>query len=136
MTLDGREMLMSNQYMYLCFIIQNDGKIDSDVNYKIQTVWLKCRSATGVLNNHIIHLYDMECWTETSSMKDKCSIDVYVLFGCVVTLKRWEMRILTKVGATSRVENARKLLTMVQSCARRPMNTSLWRGKYINVGQV
>ena len=46
--LDGQEILMSSHFKYLSSIIQKNGEIDSDVNYRIQAGWLKWRSATGV----------------------------------------------------------------------------------------
>ena len=40
---------LSSHFTYLSSIIQKDGEIDSDVNHRIQTGWLKWKSATGVL---------------------------------------------------------------------------------------
>jgi len=47
--LDGQEIPMSNHFKYLCYIIQKDGEIDSDVNHIILAGWLKWRRATVVL---------------------------------------------------------------------------------------
>jgi len=47
---------MSSHFKYLGSIIQKDGEIDSDVNYRIQAGWLKWRSATGVLGDRNIPL--------------------------------------------------------------------------------
>ena len=54
--LDGQEIPMSSHFNYLGSIIQKDGEIDSDVNHRIQTGWLKWRSATGVLCDRNIPL--------------------------------------------------------------------------------
>jgi len=48
---------MSNHFKYLGSIIQKDGEINSDVNYKIKAGWLKWRSATGVLYDRNIPLW-------------------------------------------------------------------------------
>jgi len=47
--LDGQAIPMSSHFKYLGSIIQKDGKIDSNVNHRIQAGWLKWRSVTGVL---------------------------------------------------------------------------------------
>jgi len=46
MTLDVQEIPMSSHCKYLGSIIQKNGEINSDVNYRIQAGWLKWRSAT------------------------------------------------------------------------------------------
>jgi len=48
-TLNGQKISMSSHFKYLSSIIQKDGKINSDVNHKIQAGWLKWRSAIGFL---------------------------------------------------------------------------------------
>ena len=57
MRLDGQEIPMSSHFKYLDSIIQKDGEINSDVNYKMQAGWLKWRSATGVLYDRNILLW-------------------------------------------------------------------------------
>ncbi|KAF1878456.1 hypothetical protein Lal_00047125 [Lupinus albus] len=37
------------KFKYHGSIIQNDFKIEEDVNHRTQTKWLKCRSASGVI---------------------------------------------------------------------------------------
>ena len=95
MRLDRQEIPMSSYFKYLGSIIQKDGKIDSDVNHRIQADWLKWRSATGVLCDHNIPLwlkgkfyrtairpallYDrMLGYKETSCPEDECSRDAHV----------------------------------------------------------
>jgi len=81
---------MSNHFKYLGSIIQNDGEINNDVNHRIQTSWLKWRSATGVLCDRNIPLwlkgkfyrtairstllYDAECWTIKRYHAQKMSV--------------------------------------------------------------
>jgi len=88
--LDGQEIPMNNHFKYLGSIIQKDGEIDSDVNYKIQAGWLKWRSATGVLCDRNIPLwlkekfyqtairpallYGTECWTIKRYHAQKMSV--------------------------------------------------------------
>jgi len=55
--LDRQEIPMSSHFKYLGSIIQKDGEIDSDVNYRIQASWLKWRSAIGVLFDRNILLW-------------------------------------------------------------------------------
>jgi len=89
-TLDGQEILMSSHFKYLGSIIQNDGEINSDVNCRIQTGWLKWRSAIGVLYDRNILLwlkekfyrttfrptllYGTECWAIKRYHAQKMSI--------------------------------------------------------------
>jgi len=40
-TLDGKKISLSSHFKYLDSIIQKDGEINSDVNYRIQAGWLK-----------------------------------------------------------------------------------------------
>ena len=57
MTLDGQEISMDSHFKYLGSIIKKDGEIDSDVNHRIQTGWLKWRNTTGVLCDRNIPLW-------------------------------------------------------------------------------
>lgn len=47
--LDEQKIQICSQFRYLGFIIQNDRKIVSDTNHKIQAGWLERRRTTGVL---------------------------------------------------------------------------------------
>ena len=76
--LDRVELPKVNHFRYLGSIIQQDGNIDEDVTHRIQSGWLKWRSATGVLCDHKVPtklkgkfyrtairpvmLYGSECW--------------------------------------------------------------------------
>ena len=85
---------MSSYFKYLNSIIQKDEEINSDVNHRIQTGWLKWRSAAGVLcdcnvllwlkENFIGLLLGQLCYMaqnigleETSCPEDECSKDVH-----------------------------------------------------------
>jgi hypothetical protein len=48
-TLDGRAILVDDDFLYLRSIIQKDGELDSDVAYPVKASWLKWRSATDIL---------------------------------------------------------------------------------------
>jgi len=64
-TLDRQEIPMSSHFKYLSSIIQKDEEINSDINHRIQTGWLKWRSATGVLcdRNILLWLKGKFYWT-------------------------------------------------------------------------
>jgi len=59
---------MSNHFKYLSSIIQNNGEINSDVNHRIQTGWLKWRKAKGVLCDRNILLWLKEKFYRTTIM--------------------------------------------------------------------
>ena len=40
-TLDSQQILVTECFKYLGLIIQKDGEIDGDVNYRIKIGWLK-----------------------------------------------------------------------------------------------
>ena len=90
MRLDGQEIPMSSHFKYLGSIIQKEGKIDSNVNHRIQAGWLKWRSATRVLYDRNIplclkekfyrtairsaFLYGTECWAIKRHHTQKMSV--------------------------------------------------------------
>jgi len=77
-SLDGKDLTMSECFKYLGSIIQKNGDIDQDVTHRIKSGWLKWRAATGVLCDRSIPLklkgkfyrtairpvllYGTECW--------------------------------------------------------------------------
>ncbi|XP_021748959.1 uncharacterized protein LOC110714726 [Chenopodium quinoa] len=77
-SLDGKDLTMSECFKYLGSIIQKNGDIDQDMAHRIMSGWLKWRAATGVLCDRSIPLqlkgklyrtairpvllYDTECW--------------------------------------------------------------------------
>ena len=78
------------KYKYLGSIIQRGGKIDGDVNHRIQAGWLKWRTATAVLCDRIFPsklkekfyrvairlalLYGTECWLVKKIFKHKMEV--------------------------------------------------------------
>ena len=55
--LDGQNVPKSERFRYLGSIIQNDGNVDGNVNYRIQTTWMKWRKASGVLCERTMSLH-------------------------------------------------------------------------------
>ena len=82
--------IRSEKFKYLGSIIQQEGKIGKDVNHRVQTRWVKWRSALGVLHDRRIPLklkekfyktairptilYGTECWTILKQHVNKLSV--------------------------------------------------------------
>ena len=128
MTLDGQEIPMSSHFKYLGSIIQKDGEINSDVNHKIKTDWLKWRSATGILCDRNIPLwlkrkfyqtaigpallYGTECWVIKRYHAQKMSVaERRILRWMCGNTRRDKVRnedIRTKIGVTSMEKKMRE----------------------------
>ena len=83
-------ILQVTRFKYLGSIIQNDGEIEGDVNYRIQTGWLKWKSASGIICDKKILLklkgkfyciairqgilYGIEYWVVKSQQENKLNI--------------------------------------------------------------
>jgi len=156
-TLDGQGIPMSSHFKYLSSIIQKDGEINSDVNHRIQTSWLKWRSATRVLCNCNIPLwpkgkfyqtannptllYDTGCWVIKRYHAQKMSVaEMRILRWMCGNTRRDKVRnedIRTKIGVTPIKEKKRvNRLRLFGHVRRRPTDTPVRRVKRIKLGQV
>jgi len=119
---------MSSHFKYLGFIIQKDGELNSDINHRIQTGWLKWRSATRVLcdrNTPLwlkkkfyrtaimpVLLYDTECWAIKRYHAQKMSVaGMCMLHWMCGNTRRDKMRnenICTKIGVALIEEKMRE----------------------------
>jgi len=55
-TMGGAVIPMAKKFKYLGSIMDENGDIDEDINYRIRVGWQKWRSAVGVLCDKKIHV--------------------------------------------------------------------------------
>ena len=123
-------------FKYLGSIIQKDGKINSDVNHRIQAGWLKWRATRVLCDRNILLwlkgkfyrtairpalLYDTECWAIKRHHAQKMSVaEMRMLRWMSGNTRRDKVRnanICTKIGVASIEEKMREPSMMVWSCA-------------------
>ena len=119
-------------FKYLDSIIQNDGKIEGDINHSIQDGWLMWRSVSSVICDknvppklkgefyctiiRLAILYGIECWVVKSQQENKLNvIEMMMLRGMTRHTKQDKVRneyIREKVSIAHIVEK------IVESCLR------------------
>jgi len=118
---------MSRHFKYLGPIIQKDGEINSDVNYRIQAGWLKWRSTTRVLCDRNIPLwlkgkfyrtairptllYSTECWAIKIYAQKMSVAEMRMIRWMCGNTRRDKVRnkdIRTKIGVASIEEKMRE----------------------------
>ena len=156
-TLNRQEIPMNSQFKYLGSIIQKNGEINSDVNYRIQADWLKWRSAKGVLCDRNIPLQlkekfyrtairpsllnDIECWDIKRYHAQKMSVaDMCMLRWMCGNNRREKVRnenIRTKISVASIKEKMREnRLRWSGHVQRRLTDAPVKRVEHINLRQV
>ena len=109
MTLNGEELKNVDHFKYLGSVIEKDGTIDKDIDFRVQAAWSSWRKLTGVLYDPKIPLrlkakvyeaiirpaltYGSECWAMKVTNKMKiATTEMRMLRGILGVSRREHMR--------------------------------------------